>query len=86
MPMCTVDPRVCKIINDTCSLFDFNQLPVLHDIRACVLFSAFNYARVSADTSQSMFRRMMGKIDGISDKDKHVTFDKHFDDGKICMR
>ena len=49
VPMWTVDPRSRQNINEAHALFDFNQLPVLYDIRASVLFSVFNHSCVSAD-------------------------------------
>ena len=76
--MWTVDPRACQIINDAHALFDFNQLAVLHYVRAHVLFNVFNPSHVSVNASQSMFRQLMHKINVMSDEDRKVPFDKHF--------
>ena len=80
MPMWTADHRARQIVNGACALFNFNQLPASHEIIACVLFIIFNYACVSSDVSQSMFRQLMCKIDDMSDKDKDAPFGEHFSD------
>ena len=76
MPMCAVDHRARQITNDAYALLHFNQMIVLHDVRPSLLFSAFNYARVSADVAQHVFRELLLKMDNISDGDKNVVFDE----------
>ena len=49
---------------------------MLYDVRDPVLVSVFNYACVSADSAQCMFRQIMNKTDKVVDKD--MSSDKDF--------
>ena len=77
-PMHAVDPRARQIINDAHELFQFNQLPALHDNRARLLFSMFNYACASTEGAQLKFSYLVSKMYVKSNGDKDVAFDEQF--------
>ena len=76
--MWTMDPRARTNINEAHKLLQIKQLPVLHVIRARLLFSACNYTRTSTEGAWPIFSEIMSKIYFKSNRDNEMGFDEQF--------
>ena len=76
LPMWTLYPRARNIINEAYDSFQFNHIPVSHDVRSRLLFSIFNSACDSTDGAQYKFGKFMLKLDDVLGGAMEMLHDK----------
>ena len=86
LPMFSTDPRVRKIISESCAMFNFNPLPVLHNSIALLLFSLFNYACASKEGQELTFRQLMNKMNENPQGIKHVKHDNELAESEALVQ